>query len=426
MSEILKGVTTSFAEPFKYHTVSKDRKGQECRIPERCVWWVAKVEGAGDDQVFNRMLTCWIDDSEEQDSRILSRTLADCESMPAARPVTRKEIEVCREMWKALGSAWVVVPFGTRIRISSAANRRNPDMLIDLIRAYAVLYQMQRRREVVDGMPVIFAERSDFDRAASLYERLNGEAALIKAIRETGYSEITVTQMQQATGWSNSSIYKLLHGYMSRGVTYSGLLEKCPAISFSDRTVVCDAEGATTHRRTRAYTWDEVLYDSWGKAGWSGLRRRSPVREVRWILMVMAATSAGFCRLRIFPAHKRTVIHLMNAFQKKIREIYLSERRRMKVQRRVRGMGCHCQCVPVCSKQGIMILDAVRFAYQIRKRTQNTRAAIPRHLQNWCRSSAIRFRSLMSGSGTSNGWMGLANEVPVISVTGSMCITPNG
>ena len=279
MSEILKGVTTSFAEPFKYHTVSKDRKGQECRIPERCVWWVAKVEGAGDDQVFNRMLTCWIDDSEEQDSRVLTRTLADCESMPVARPVTRREIEVCREMWKALGSAWVVVPFGTRIRISSAANLRNPDMLIDLIRAYAVLYQMQRRREVVDGMPVIFAERSDFDRAASLYERLNGEAggqstkltrreaALIKAIRETGYSEITVTQMQQATGWSNSSIYKLLHGYMSRGVTYSGLLEKCPAISFSDRTVVCDAEGATTHRRTRAYTWDEVLYDSWGKAG---------------------------------------------------------------------------------------------------------------------------------------------------------------
>ena len=39
MRGILKGVTTSFQEPFKYHTVSKDRKGQECRIPERCVWW---------------------------------------------------------------------------------------------------------------------------------------------------------------------------------------------------------------------------------------------------------------------------------------------------------------------------------------------------------------------------------------------------
>jgi hypothetical protein len=83
----------------------------------------------------------------------------------------------------------------------------------------------------------------------------------------TGLSEITVTQMQRETTWSNSSIYKLLHGYMSRGVTYSGLLEKCPAISFTDRTVVCDAEGATTHRRTRAYTWDASLYASWGKAG---------------------------------------------------------------------------------------------------------------------------------------------------------------
>ena len=62
MAEILKGVTTSFREPFLYRTVSKDRKGQVCTIPERCIWWVAKVEGAGDDQVFNRMLTCWIDD----------------------------------------------------------------------------------------------------------------------------------------------------------------------------------------------------------------------------------------------------------------------------------------------------------------------------------------------------------------------------
>ena len=207
------------------------------------------------------------------------RTLTDSEAMPITRPNTRPEVEVCQEMWKMLQSAWVVIPFGKRIRISSAANRRNPDMLIDLIRAYAVLRQMQRRREVVDGMPVIFADLSDFHAAASLYQRLNGEAGgqstkltrreaeLIRAIRVTGLSEITVTQMQRETTWSNSSIYKLLHGYMSRGVTYSGLLEKCPAISFTDRTVVCDAEGATTHRRTRAYTWDESLYASWGKAG---------------------------------------------------------------------------------------------------------------------------------------------------------------
>jgi len=75
MSGILKGVTTSFRKPFLYRTVNKDRKGQVCTIPERCIWWIAKVEGSGDDQVFNRMLTCWIDDSLEQDNRVLARIL---------------------------------------------------------------------------------------------------------------------------------------------------------------------------------------------------------------------------------------------------------------------------------------------------------------------------------------------------------------
>lgn len=47
MQEVLKGVTSSFQKPFPYRTVNKDRKPQTCIIPERCVWWLAKVEGAG-------------------------------------------------------------------------------------------------------------------------------------------------------------------------------------------------------------------------------------------------------------------------------------------------------------------------------------------------------------------------------------------
>ncbi|HWQ64630.1 MAG TPA: hypothetical protein VN429_09465 [Methanospirillum sp.] len=54
MQEILKGVTTSFRRPFIYRTVTKDRIGETCIIPERCVWWIAKVDGTGDDQVWNR------------------------------------------------------------------------------------------------------------------------------------------------------------------------------------------------------------------------------------------------------------------------------------------------------------------------------------------------------------------------------------
>ncbi|MFA5416127.1 MAG: hypothetical protein WC295_11575, partial [Methanoregula sp.] len=82
MAEILKGVTTSFRKPFIYRTVNKDRRGINCTIPERCVWWAAKVEGSGDDQVFNRMLTCWIDDSAKQDDRVLTRVLEESATCP--------------------------------------------------------------------------------------------------------------------------------------------------------------------------------------------------------------------------------------------------------------------------------------------------------------------------------------------------------
>ena len=84
MQEILKGATSSFREPIKYRTVSRDRKAQVCTIPERCLWWVAKVEGSGDDQVFNRMLTCWIDDSPAQDEAVLEDMKKQATKVPVA------------------------------------------------------------------------------------------------------------------------------------------------------------------------------------------------------------------------------------------------------------------------------------------------------------------------------------------------------
>ncbi|MCX6692991.1 MAG: hypothetical protein NT074_00300 [Methanomicrobiales archaeon] len=128
MGEILKGVTTSFLEPFIYRTVTKDRKGLVCTIPERCVWWVAKVEGVGDDQVFNRMLTVWIDDSIEQDSRVVTRILGKDVDMPTFERAEREDNEVCRAMWGTLGDLriYVVIPFGPQIRFQDTTNRRNP------------------------------------------------------------------------------------------------------------------------------------------------------------------------------------------------------------------------------------------------------------------------------------------------------------
>ena len=283
MAEILKGVTTSFRRPFIYRTVSKDRRSQICTIPERCIWWVAKVEGAGDDQVFNRMLTCWIDDSSEQDSRVLARILARDQELPGDTDDDRPEVLACRAMWEMIGQQrfYVMIPFATRIRFQASANRRNPEMLLDLIKANTVIRFMQREQQQVGSVVCLTATLDDFREAVRLYGLLNGtaggqetkltkrEADLLAVIRESKWPEFTIPMLQKASGWSNGVIYKCIHGHTTHGKVYSGLLEKCPAIAFCDRTVVTDDEagGVSMRRRTNAYTFDRQLFASWCMGG---------------------------------------------------------------------------------------------------------------------------------------------------------------
>ena len=279
MQEILKGVTSSFDSRFVYRTVSKDRTAQECIIPERCVWWIAKVDGTGDDQVYNRMLTCWIDDSEEQDVRVLDRSLSHASCGPVCSESERDENQICQEIWNALIPAFVIVPFADRIRFASAANRRNPDMLLDLIRASAVLMQQQRAEDEMYGIRCIYATEEDFTVATRLYTALSGEsgsqaskltrreAELVAIMNSAGRPELTISDLQTLSEWSNSTIHKLLNGYLSKGQIYSGLLAKCPAVSFYDRTVTSGSDGRHTQKRQRVYTWDPSLYLPWSEGG---------------------------------------------------------------------------------------------------------------------------------------------------------------
>ncbi len=292
MQEILKGVTTSFKKAFRYHTVDTDRGGKTLIIPERCVWWVAKVEGTGDDQVWNRMLTCWIDDSEEQDARVLAQTLREAAVVPGNEPGVRPEAVVCQEIWRSLPPVHVVVPFAEQIRFSSSMNRRNPDMLLDLVKCQAVLMQHQRERSEVGTMTCITATVDDFRKACRLYTALNGksggqqskltrkESELLDAIRSRGQSEITIAEMQHITGWSYSVINKMLHGQNAGGYHYSGLLEKCPAVSVCDRTLVTEESGTcAAHRRSKVYTWNPYVYDSWASDGGCWLDGHGPDRK---------------------------------------------------------------------------------------------------------------------------------------------------
>ena len=283
IQEILKAATSSFHEPITHTTVTKDLACRVCTIPERCVWWIAKKEGTGDDQVQNRMLTCWIDESPEQDARVL-RAKQEKESMaPGQVPDETDELLTCRAIWEQLHdqTLWVVIPFSARVRFHAISNRRNPDMLYDLVKSHAALFFMQRRQEVTgDGTMCVYADTADFTAANEVFTLLNGtaggqetkltrrEAGLLDAIREEDQVEYSIQDLQKLTGWSYSGIYRSLKGYDSRGKNYTGLLEKCPALSFTDRTITTTGEdGNTVRRRTEAYAWDRELYRQWNGGG---------------------------------------------------------------------------------------------------------------------------------------------------------------
>ena len=283
IQEILKSATSNFHEPITHTTVTKDLTSRVCTIPERCVWWIAKKEGTGDDQVMNRMLTCWIDESAEQDVRVLAAKQEKEEQDPDTITDESNELAICREIWEVLHEQmiWVIIPYSKRIRFQRISNRRNPDMLYDLIKSHAALFFRQRRQKTgEDGTLCVYADEADFTAATEVFTLLNGtaggqeskmtkkESDLLAIIEKANLAEFTIQDLQRLTGGSYLSIYRMIKGYDSRGKNYTGLLEKCPAISFTDRTVTMTEEsGYSVRRRTEAFEWDRELYRQWMNGG---------------------------------------------------------------------------------------------------------------------------------------------------------------
>ena len=276
LQEVLKAATANFRVSIEHQTVTTDRKLQICRIPERCIWWLAKVEDAGDDQVANRMLTVWIDDSLEQDERVL-QYMKERETSEDQSDGEDPDLVVCRTIWRLLREKrlHVSIPYARRVQFSATTNRRNPGILFDLIKASALIHRFQR--EAYDGG--IRANLDDFAAAARVYAAINGEtggqetkmtkneAAALATVATMGWEQFTIKMLQEALGLSYHQTYRILHGYTSRGTAYSGLLEKCPAVSFFDTMVSGDVEGYAVRRREHLFSFDGAVYRRWAHGG---------------------------------------------------------------------------------------------------------------------------------------------------------------
>ncbi|HIH02624.1 MAG TPA: hypothetical protein HA263_01825 [Methanoregulaceae archaeon] len=277
LQEVLKESTTKFTERVRMRVVNKDRKIQHCTIPERCAWWLANVSSLYDDQVLNRMLTCWVDDSEEQDREVFRRKLELEAREPDEAIGDRFELRVCREMWwllKEQGLVYVQLPFARRIRMASIRNRRNPDVLFDMIRSNALINLYRReRRTLKDGRLTLVATEEDFDAAAALFVELHttggsltskfdrNEQLVLSLASHYRAERFDIPDLQRWTGWNYQKARRLMLGYDSRGSRYPGLLDKSPALSLVDQTVSeIDGEGRDVKRRSLVFTFNEEAY----------------------------------------------------------------------------------------------------------------------------------------------------------------------
>ncbi|WP_245249659.1 hypothetical protein [Methanolinea mesophila] len=279
LREVLKNATSSFQHELEHYTLNANRQPVVLSLPERCVWWILSVDNPGDDQVLNRMMNPWIDDSEQQDRRVRDHIFALARRFGGASREDR-DIAVCRELFSLVREHLytVRIPFAHRIQMDSIRNRRNPIMLLDIIRSFAALRFMQReQRTLSDGLMEIDAAEEDFHDAARLFSALDStdggqtskllknEKLLIDSIIAMKAEEFTVKDLQAWMGLSYVIIRRILHGRPDRIGEPGGLLSKCPAFGVVEMTTSEGTIAAVIRTRENHYFFDYERYKAWSR-----------------------------------------------------------------------------------------------------------------------------------------------------------------
>jgi hypothetical protein len=160
-------------------------------------------------------------------------------------------------------------------------------MLADLIRSAALLRYFQRDRRTLDDQTIrLYATPEDFKTAGDIFTALNGtagsqdakltkrESQILDIIDRADLSEFTFQTIVGLTQIPYQPIRRTFVGYFSHGAKYSGLLEKCPALSTHDQTTSAAGQdgGSSIGRKETAFTFNREIYSSWSKGGLVWLR----------------------------------------------------------------------------------------------------------------------------------------------------------
>ena len=267
--ELLKVASTDWNRPAEYLTVN-NQKALRLTLPARCPFWVVKANLTGDEQVLDRQLVIWTDESYEQ-----LRSIQDAIFAAAANPEKVSEYEstlISRKIWQHIAPAIVVIPWASDIECSEHMDARNIKLLLALIQAHALMCGAKRER-TAEGYLV--ASLEDFYASVRLMNPLlenkggsqmlklsSAASSLLDFLKKEPSGDIPFDEIRKYTKMSKSELSRALYG--RNDTQTEGLLAVCPAADVVDVSVTTTLNnGVTRSSRQKAVRWSKEAYDKW-------------------------------------------------------------------------------------------------------------------------------------------------------------------
>lgn len=160
---ILKNSTSNWDVPYVHHTVV-NQKGRTLLLPPRLVYWLIKAsELGGDEQVMDRVIHTFCDDTPDQRASVLKNMIieAKCEDDEEITNDFKTKYAIAQELWGILPkNAIVSIPYADDILYNPATTPyRLQSIMLDLVRCFAYMRSNRRR---LDKNGRIVANISDF------------------------------------------------------------------------------------------------------------------------------------------------------------------------------------------------------------------------------------------------------------------------
>lgn len=278
-SEILKNSTSKWDVPYKHHTVV-NQKGKTLLLPPRLVYWLIKAsELGGDEQVMDRVIHTFCEDSPEQRIRVLKNICAQAKDNEDNTDDIDRKTGIAQELWSILPqSVRVSIPYADDIVFNpSTTPYRLHVMMFDLVRCFAYMRSNRRRR---NEKGAILANIPDFYGALGVLNPLikgkggnqslklgKNETKVLNWLKNMPEGHYTYEDITKGTGLSYLTVLRAVIGRSDRpgtplisvpGISQTRVSKKEPAEINEDYGVPVDYQ---TVSRKQIY-WEPAVYQN--------------------------------------------------------------------------------------------------------------------------------------------------------------------